>query len=50
MVERNGLDDVTGRGQGRLIDVRVAGTMDSPEIGITIRRMSAAALLYPVIP
>jgi hypothetical protein len=38
MVERNGLDDVTGRGQGRLTDVRVTGTMDSLEerkIGMT---------------
>jgi hypothetical protein len=35
MVERNGLDDATGR--GRLIDVRVTGTVDSLErkIGIT---------------
>jgi hypothetical protein len=31
MVERNGLDDVTRRGQGRLTDVRVTGTMDSLE-------------------
>ena len=31
MVERNGLDDVTRRGQGCLTDVRVTGTMDSLE-------------------